>query len=86
MKFSALLMLVIVAVLLFLLFKVLSTPIRWAFKLLIHIFMGFVALFLLNLLGGFVGLSLPLTWLNAAVAGVLGVPGVVLLLLIKYLL
>ena len=48
--------------------------------------MGFVILFVVNWLGGFVGVSLGVNWINALVAGILGVPGVVLLLLVKYLL
>ena len=47
---------------------------------------GFAVLFLLNFAGGFVGLSLGINWLNAIVVGIFGAPGVVLLLLLKYLL
>lgn len=71
--------------LLSLLFKLLKAPIRWAFKLLLNALLGFVALFLVNILGSFVGLSLGMNWLNAIITGVLGLPGIVLLLLIKYL-
>ena len=48
--------------------------------------MGYIALFIFNFVGAWVGLSLGLNWLNAIVTGVLGIPGVILLLLIKYLL
>lgn len=72
-------------VLLSLLIKLLKAPIRWAFKLLINALIGFVALFLVNILGSFVGLSLGINWLNAIITGTLGLPGIVLLLLIKYL-
>ena len=47
--------------------------------------MGFVILFVVNWLGAFIGLSLGVNWINALVAGILGVPGVVLLIVIKYL-
>ena len=47
---------------------------------------GFAVLFLLNFAEPLVGLSLGINWVNALVVGVLGAPGVVLLLLIKYLL
>lgn len=72
--------------LLILLFKILSKPLRWAVKLLLNAIVGFVALTLLNALGGLIGVSLGVNWLNAIVVGVLGVPGVILLLLIKYFL
>ncbi len=72
--------------LLALLFKILKTPLRWAFKLLLNAAIGFVALIVLNFFGGWVGLSLGVNWLNAIIVGVLGIPGVILLLLLKYLL
>ena len=71
---------------LLLLFKLLKTPLKIAVKLLLNGLMGFVILFVVNWLGGFVGVLLGVNWINALVAGILGVPGVVLLLLVKYLL
>ena len=67
-------------------FRLLKKPIAWILKFLLHAAMGYAFLFLFNFVGAWIGVSLGLNWLNAAVAGVLGVPGVVLLLLIKYLL
>ena len=67
-------------------FKLLKRPIKWVFKLLIHACMGYAFLFIFNFVGAWVDVSLGLNWVNAAIIGVLGVPGVVLLLLIKYLL
>lgn len=72
--------------LLALLFRILKTPLRWVFKLLLNAAIGFVALIILNFFGAWVGLSLGVNWLNAIVVGVLGIPGVILLLLLKYLL
>ena len=69
-----------------LMLKLLRKPIKWAFKLLLHALSGFVFLLIFNFFGSFVNLSLGFNWLNAAVTGVLGVPGVILLLLLKYLL
>lgn len=68
-----------------LLFKILKTPIKWAWKLLIHAGVGVLMLWLTNILGGIFGLSLDITWLNSIVSGILGFPGVLLLLAIKYL-
>ncbi len=67
-------------------FKILKRPIGWILKFLIHACMGYVALFIFNFIGAWFDISLGLNWVNAAVTGVLGVPGVILLLLIKYLL
>ena len=57
-----------------------------ALKLLLHAVGGFVMLFLVNFFGSYLGISLEMSWLNAIVSGVLGVPGVVILLLFKYIL
>ena len=71
---------------LILLGKLLRTSLKWALKLLLNAVIGFVALFLLNYIGAPLGVSLNLNWFNAIITGILGVPGVILLLLIKYLL
>ena len=68
-----------------LLLKLLRKPIKWAFKLLLHALFGFVFLFIFNFFGSIVGVSLGLNWLNAIVTGVLGIPGVILLLLLTYI-
>lgn len=66
--------------------RLLRKPIKWIFKLLIHAAMGYIALFIFNFFGAWVGLSLGMNTVNAIVTGVCGIPGVVLLLFIKYLL
>lgn len=68
-----------------LLFKIIKTPLKWAFKLLLNAASGFIALVILNFFGSLVGLSLTINVINCLVAGILGLPGVVLLLLLKYL-
>ncbi|MBE6997879.1 MAG: pro-sigmaK processing inhibitor BofA [Ruminococcaceae bacterium] len=68
------------------LLKLLKKPIKWAFKLLLHALFGFIFLFVFNFVGAWLGLSLELNWLNAIVTGVFGIPGVVVLLILKYLL
>ena len=70
----------------FLVLKLLTAPIRWFGKMLINALSGFVILFFLNFAGNIVGLSLGINLFNAIVVGALGAPGVVLLLLLKYLL
>lgn len=66
-----------------LLIKILKGPMKLALKVFLHAIMGFVTLFIFNFIGAWVDLSIPLTWINAIVTGVLGVPGVVLLLLLQ---
>lgn len=83
---DSILFIIVAVILLFLLVKLISAPVRLAVKLGLHALMGFVALFLFNFFGSTVGLTLELSWLNAIVTGLLGVPGVVVLLLIQFLL
>ncbi len=65
--------------------KLFTAPMRWAFKAALNTALGFVGLFLFNLIGQSFGLSLGLNLLNAAVIGVLGLPGFELLLMLQWL-
>ena len=75
---------VICILLVVLLFKILKTPLKWVLKLLLNAVGGFIALVVLNFFGAIFGLSLTVNLVNCLVAGILGLPGVVLLLLLKY--
>ena len=66
--------------------RLLSKPIRFVFKLLINTMLGFVLLWLINFFGGEIGIELSLTLVNALVVGFLGIPGVLLLLALHFLL
>lgn len=83
--FSSLLLLAAVIVGVILLVKLLSAPFRWIVKLLLNAALGFVLLFVVNYFGGFVGIELGMNLINALVAGFLGVPGIILLLVLKFL-
>ena len=60
-----------------------SAPLKLALKVLLNTLLGFAALFLLNLASGLSGFTLGLNLLNALTVGILGVPGLVLLVLLK---
>ncbi|MBQ2022714.1 MAG: pro-sigmaK processing inhibitor BofA family protein [Lachnospiraceae bacterium] len=84
---EAVIVIAILALLFFLLFfKLIGKSMKWIFKLLIHAISGFIVLFLVNVVGGIIGIQLDLSLINAIVVGALGIPGVILLLFIKYLL
>lgn len=68
-----------------LILKILTKPIRWIFKLLLNAAFGFVLLFLVNFFGDPVGIYITLNLINSLVAGFLGVPGVILLVLLHFL-
>ncbi len=63
--------------------RLLAKPMKFIFKLLINTLLGFVLLWLLNFFGGGLGISLDLTLLNALIVGLLGIPGVLLLLALQ---
>ncbi len=70
--------------LLYILARLLLIPLRLAIRLLINGVIGGFLLWLVNLLGLFVGVYLPINPITALVAGFLGIPGVILLLVLKY--
>ena len=65
------------------LFQLFSAPLRLAMKVLLNTLLGFAALFLLNAASALTGFSLGMNLFNALTIGVLGVPGLVLLALLR---
>lgn len=65
--------------LLYLLIKVL----KWPLKILINGVIGIVLLYLTNLLGAYLGFSIAINWITALIAGLLGVPGVIFLVIFQ---
>ena len=68
------------------LLRVFSKPLRLAVRLLVNTLLGFLALWVVQLTAGITGITLGLNLWNALTVGVLGVPGLVLLLLIQWVL
>lgn len=69
--------------LLFLLGKIFLWPLKLILKLVVSSIVGGVVLLAVNLLAGLAGLVLiPLNLITALVVGVLGIPGVILLLVL----
>lgn len=77
---------VIGMLLLFVLIKLLYVPIRMAIKLFINSIAGGLLLLFLNLLLGIFGISVGVNFLTSAITGVLGIPGIALLLLLQIIL
>lgn len=65
---------------------VLITPLKVLIKLLLNGVIGGLMLWVLNLVGGSFGVSVVINPVTALIAGFLGVPGVVLILLLQVLL
>lgn len=65
--------------------RIFTLPVKWIFKLLLNTVLGFVGLFLVNWLGSYIGISLGINVVNAVVVGTFGIPGMILLLLLRWL-
>ena len=63
--------------------KILAAPIKGILKFLLHAGAGIGFLILVNLVGGFFNFYLPITWPRVLVAGLAGIPGIALLILLK---
>ena len=63
-----------------------TRPIKKIVKFVLNAVFGFVLLFLVNYFGRAIGVSLEMTLVNCLVAGFIGIPGVLILLALKYLL
>ncbi len=86
MAVSTILLLAAASLLLLLLVtRVFAAPLRLAVKALLNTLLGLGALLLLNTLAPLTGLHLGLNLFNALVVGVLGVPGLGLLLLVQWI-
>ena len=83
---STLLGCVLVVFLLVAVARIISAPLRLAIKLLVNAASGLIALWLVNLLSGITGIYLGLNIVNALIVGIFGLPGLVLLILLKWVL
>ena len=61
--------------------KIFSWPIRVLIKLLLNGFLGYILLLLLNFLGKSIGIYVPVNAISSLIAGFFGVPGVIFLII-----
>lgn len=66
--------------------RLVSAPLKVALRLLLHSALGFGAVWLLNMTTAVSGISLGLNVFNAVTIGILGLPGLGLLLLLQWVL
>ena len=69
-------------VLIFLVGKIFLWPLKLVLKLAASSVIGGLAILIINALGAGFGLMIPLNLISAAIVGVLGLPGVMLLLIL----
>ena len=61
--------------------RYLMVPLRWLVRLMINSAAGGAAIMLINFVGGNLGVFVPVNAATALAAGVLGLPGIVLLII-----
>lgn len=71
---------------LYLLLRIITAPIRLGWKLLLNTFCGYAILLLLNVLSGVTGIVFAINAATAVIVGFLGLPGIALLLVLRWLL
>ena len=86
MDFSVIIVIAAIVLAVIVVLKLLAKPIKFIFKLLINTVLGFILLWLINFFGGGLGIALEMSLFNAVIVGLLGIPGVLLLLAIHFLL
>ena len=76
----------IAVVVLFVILKLISLPLKIIIKLMVNAFIGGAILFLINIVGARFGLMLDINWITALIVGFLGVPGVIIVLILHFVL
>ena len=66
--------------LLFLIIKLL----KWPLKILINGILGIILLYIDNIVGSYIGFVLPVNAISALIAGFLGIPGIIFLVLFQF--
>lgn len=72
-------------ILLLILLRVFAKPLAFVVRLLLNTVLGFLALGGINLLTPYIGVHIPLHFLSALTVGILGVPGLLLLLVFQWI-
>lgn len=86
-ELSSLFIFIAVLFVIFIVFKIFHLSLKLFFKLLLNALIGAVILFIFNFI--FAGIfnweffAININWLTALVTGILGVPGVIILLIIR---
>lgn len=70
-------------VLLFLVVKILSWPIKILWKLVINAILGALLLAVVNFIGKYIGFNIGINIWTALIAGFFGVPGIIFLIIFK---
>ncbi|MCR4430466.1 MAG: pro-sigmaK processing inhibitor BofA family protein [Tepidanaerobacteraceae bacterium] len=73
-------------ILIYIVGRVLLAPLRIVLKLVYNALIGGIILVILNFFGSHFGLSIAVNPITALIVGFLGVPGIIILFVVKYIL
>ncbi|MDU1414682.1 MAG: pro-sigmaK processing inhibitor BofA family protein [Clostridium sp.] len=76
---------IIAILIIFIVAKLFSWPFKVLINLIINGVVGAILLYLINFVGGHFGLILPINAVTALIAGILGIPGVLFLIILNYI-
>lgn len=82
--FTAILAYAFGLILLYIIGKALILPLRVLLRLVYNAVIGGIILVFLNAAGGYIGINIAINPITSLVVGFLGVPGVIMLLILKY--
>lgn len=71
--------------LIYLFLQVIYYPVKLTTKILLNVLIGAIVLIIINLLGSFFEYSLPINHLTVLTIGFLGIPGIILLVILKFI-
>lgn len=71
---------------LFIIGKIFIIPLKIIFKFIINSVLGAVIILFINFIGGFLGFHIGLNLITSIFVGILGIPGAIVIVLIKLLL
>ncbi len=86
MDFTMILPILIGVAILFIVLKLLALPMKIIIKLVINGLVGGLIIFVINLIGANFGFMIDLNWITALIVGFLGVPGVVIVTILQFIL
>ncbi len=72
--------------LLYILGMLLVIPIKLIIKLIINGVLGGILLLIVNFVGSFIGINITINPLTAVIAGIFGIPGIILLIVLQFIL
>ncbi|MBE7039464.1 MAG: pro-sigmaK processing inhibitor BofA [Ruminococcaceae bacterium] len=75
---------IIAALIAILLFRIFAKPLKWVVWLSFNSLLGGIGLFLFNTVFSQTGFSIGINVVTSAVCGLLGVPGLILLIILKF--